>query len=135
MSEQEQPPGDDPDALPAGGWFAYSPVGGEDLDDVEVAGEAIRLMWDYGVRVPLWDEEGLLPDDAGWLQRALGLSSALVADLAAWGESMERLIDHRGPVPGEAEALDDLDERARALVTRVENETGGAYVVRYRPWR
>ena len=85
--------------------------------------------------VPLWDEEGLLPEDESWLGRVLGLSSTLVADLAAWGQAMGRLVDHRTTVPGEDEALAELDARARGLVARLEREVGDTYEGVYRPWR
>ena len=29
---------------------------------------SIRLMWDYGVRVPLCDAAGLLPEERKWLR-------------------------------------------------------------------
>lgn len=106
-----------------------------EYDDVEVAGRTIRFMWDYWVGVPLWDEEGLLPEDESWLRRALGLSSTLVADLVAWGQAMGRLVDHRTSAPGEDEALVELDARARGLVARLEREVGDTYEVVYRPWR
>jgi hypothetical protein len=43
----------------------------------------------------LWDEEGEIPNDPGWLRRELGLSDALIADLLAWVE----VQDNRRPGP------------------------------------
>jgi len=52
-------------------------------EDYTVSGDVIRFMWDYGVSVPLWDREGLLPHEPDWLQRALGVSEHLIQALFA----------------------------------------------------
>ncbi len=69
-------------------WSAYVPIGDDSAEveeTYEIAGTMIRFMPEYGVTVPLWDEEGYLSEDPEWLNRALGLSPELVADLAKWG--------------------------------------------------
>src|SRR3954454_7076928 len=75
-------------------WSADPPPGqvaadGDRLDERHVAGTLIRFMCDYGVEMPLWDEDGDLPNDHDWLSRELGLSRELVTDLAAWASDWE----------------------------------------------
>lgn len=89
-------------------------------------------MWDYGVRVPLWDEEGLLPDDPDWLRRVLGLSDALIEDLTRWGLDMTEMDS--GAVQWTAEVRATLNARGRALAHRVQEVAGSRYTVRYHPW-
>jgi hypothetical protein len=75
------------------GWSAPGPgdrIPESSDDDTRVVGTKIAFFWDYGVTVPLWDEHGLLPDEPEWLERELGLSSALIADLVAWAAAQER---------------------------------------------
>jgi len=68
------------------------PQGQEDEPaDYSVSGSVLRMMWDYGVRVPLWDAEGLLPEEPNWLRKALGLSDPLIEDLTRWGLDMVEL--------------------------------------------
>jgi len=132
--EREPPPpyfGDYP-----GGAY-WSAVGPEDPDEAHevsysIEGDTIRFMWDYGVVVPLWDGTGLLPEDPEWLRRALGLSDALIADLAAWGRAMDHLDAH--PRLRTDAAYGRLDERAKELVARLRSEVGSGIRVTYRPW-
>ena len=56
--------------------------------DYSISGPVIRLMWDYSMRIPLWDAEGLLPEEPEWLREALGLSDLLIEDLRRWGLDM-----------------------------------------------
>jgi hypothetical protein len=67
-------------------WSAEARPGGQEDEpaDYSVSGSVIRMMWDYGVRVPLWDAEGLLPEEPDWLRKALGLSDPLIEDLTRW---------------------------------------------------
>ncbi len=68
-------------------WLANPPPGApqaEDGDERRVVGSVIRFMWDHGCGVPLWDEDGPLPDDPDWLAAELGVSRTLVGDMAAW---------------------------------------------------
>ncbi len=57
---------------------------GGDWGPDEIAGDEIRLMWDYGVVVPLWDAHALLPDEPEWLRRVLRLSDTLIDELTRW---------------------------------------------------
>ena len=116
-------------------WSAEQPAGTDDEDepaDHTVSGSVIRFMWDYGVRVPLWDAEGLLPEDPGWLREALGLSDALIEDLGSWGRDMESL--DAAPGRRTVSAYETLDTRARELVRRLQQELGSRHRVSYHPW-
>jgi hypothetical protein len=42
------------------------------------------------VTVPLWNQDGLLPDDPEWLQQELCLSQELIRDLAAWARDWDQ---------------------------------------------
>jgi hypothetical protein len=87
-------------------------------------------MWDYGVRIPLWADGGLLPEEPEWLHYALGLSEALIAAMAEWGDAMDRL-DGTASSAAEYTALDLV---GRALAERLQAEVGDRYTVVYRPW-
>ncbi|GAB3251474.1 hypothetical protein GCM10027425_09410 [Alteromonas gracilis] len=100
--------------------------------DHTVNGSTIRFMWDYGVRVPLWDDIALLPDDPDWLRAALGLSDPLIRDLTAWGREMNAL--DAAPRRRTQAAYDALDVRARVLVRRLEQEIGSRFSIEYVPW-
>ena len=117
-------------------WSAYpSPgyVAEPEEPDYTVDGRIIKFMWDYGVSVPLWtDGDGLLPDEPEWLRRALGLSDSLIDDLSEWGNAMDNL-DANPPLRTE-QAYRDLDQRARSLVARLQEELGSRFTVRYEPW-
>src|SRR5690606_28490687 len=67
-------------------WTAEGPTGSAEDDalDFTVEGNSIKFMWDYGVVVPLWDGNGLVPQEPKWLHNALGLSDALIRDLRDW---------------------------------------------------
>ena len=104
----------------------------EEPADYSVSGSVLRLMWDYGVRVPLWDDEGLLPDEPDWLWTALGLSDSLIGDLTRWGLDMEDL--DAVPSGKTTEAYEALNARARKLAERLQQELGSRYTVRYKPW-
>ena len=101
-------------------------------EDFTICGEVIRFFWDYGVRVPLWDDSGLLSEDPVWLRAALGLSDLLVRDLASWGDDMEAL-DANPPLRTD-QAYRELDERARTLVDRLRQEVGTRFTISYEPW-
>ncbi|MGZ5404644.1 MAG: hypothetical protein ACXWDL_08355 [Nocardioides sp.] len=104
----------------------------EEPADDSVNGSIVRVMWDYGVRVPLWDAEGLLPDEPDWLRLALGLSDSLIEDLTRWGLDMEDL--DAVPIRRTTEAYEALDARTRELAERLQQELGSRYSVRYKPW-
>jgi hypothetical protein len=112
-------------------WSAVAPEGNQTSDadeDYTVEGRELRVMWDEGAG-PLWAEDGLLPDDPEWLQRALGLSDSLVADLLTWLSDMTSL--HLGsPVVDWRERGQKLDDRGRELAERLQRDVG----TRFRVW-
>ena len=132
MEGQEQPPpyfGDYPDGSY---WSAVAPEGTQDShqeEDYAVEGSALRIMWDEGAG-PLWASDGLLPDDPGWLRRALGLSDSLVAALLTWLSEMTAL--HSGLAVAEwQDRARQLDEQGRELAERLQAEVGTRFRVRY----
>lgn len=104
----------------------------DDVDDYTVSGDVIRFMWDYTVVVPLWSEDGLLPEKPEWLRVALGLSDPLIHDLSEWGRAMNTLDGD--PRLRTEQAYRDLDVRARELVERLQQEVGARFTVKYKPW-
>ena len=109
------------------GWYAPDP--GErghqpSGEDIHLNGTKVGFFWDYGVTVPLWDEEGLLPDDPDWLERELSLSRGLIADLVTWAALQDRTGSPPDPDTHRAE-----EER---LFLRLREELGpGIEVVRH----
>lgn len=96
-----------------------------------VSGSLIRFMWDYGVTVPLWDAQGLLPEEPEELKAALGLSDSLIADLTRWGHDMNALDSAPRASKSQYEAL---DVRARTLADRLQRELGPQFTIEYRAW-
>ena len=123
-----------------------------------MAAEAIeiRFMWEYGVTVPLWDDEGLMDEDE------VPISAVLRADLEAWSDRLDRSIppevhddrfDHRPVVRSlvgagraarrlvrparrrarEAERL-EIERLGAELAKRVQHELGPGHRVTYVPW-
>lgn len=119
---------------PHGAYWSADPLpGDQDAEEVpHVPKGSIRFSWDYGVRVPLWDDTGLLPEDPAWLREAFGLDDALVHDLTQWGHDMNALDDD--PRLRTMSAYEALDARARDLVARLERVIGDRFVVEYHPW-
>jgi hypothetical protein len=115
-------------------WSAERRAQGQEDEpaDYSVSGSVLRMMWDYGVRVPLWDAEGLLPEEPDWLRKALGLSDPLIEDLTRWGLDMVEL--DAVPSRRTTEAYEALDARARELAERLQQELGSRYRVKYHPW-
>lgn len=131
MVDQERPPPFFGDHQRGAYWSAVVPEGRRpsDTEDYSVEGSHLRIMWDEGAG-PLWASDGLLPDDPQWLQRALGLSASLVADLLTWLSDMTAL--HRGlPVADWRQRVQRLDERGRQLAERSQTEVGAQYTVSY----
>ena len=122
--------GDYPDGMY---WSAIRREGTDAVDEVDedytVEGPNLRIMWDEGAG-PLWASDGLLPDNPEWLQRALDLSDALVADLLRWLRDMTALHFGRS-VADWREGRRQLDERGRQLAERLQAEVGNRYKVRY----
>ncbi len=100
--------------------------------DRTLSGSVIRFMWDYGVRVPLWDADGLLPEEPEWLRETLGLSDPLIEDLTRWGRDMEAL--DASASRRTIDAYEALDARARVLVQRLQRELGSRFSIKYLPW-
>lgn len=100
--------------------------------DYSVSGHAIRVMWDYGVRIPLRDGHGLMPEEPEWLSDALGLGAQLIDNLTRWGLDMEEfdLTPRRKP----GETRESLNARGQELAQRLQGEVGSRFNVRYRPW-
>jgi hypothetical protein len=123
--------GDDPHGAY---WSAERPPDAETDEpaDYSVNGPVIRMMWDYGVRVPLWDAEGLLPEEPQWLRKALNLSEGLIHDLSEWGLDMNEL--DAAPRLRTKEAYEALDLRGRDLAQRLREEIGSRYRITYQPW-
>src|SRR5690606_11438212 len=116
-------------------WSPVPPPGAEGGDPplpAQVAGDVIRVMWDYGVRIGLWDAEGQLPEDEAWLRDVLGLSTALIADLRRWGAEMDAL--DVAPERRPDEGYDALNARGRDLAASVQGELGETYRVTFVPW-
>ena len=136
MTGEEMPPrhlGDFPD----GAYWPADPPAGADVEDgvdevAHVPTGPIRFSWDYGVRVPLWDDAGLLPEDPAWLREALGLDDTLVRDLAQWGRDMEEL--DAAPRLRSMQAYAALGGRARELVARLRVVLAGRHEVAYDAW-
>jgi hypothetical protein len=89
-------------------------------------------MWDHGVVVPLWDGDGLVPEEPEWSRRALGLSDGLIGDLTEWGNDMNHL--DANPRLRTKDAYRHLDRRARVLVDRLREEVGSRFTIIYKPW-
>lgn len=105
-------------------WSAEVPQGAQDEEPYEVGGTTIRFMPDDTVAVPLWDDEGLLPEDPLWLNTVLGLSLELVADIVGWSEDWnasgaggQRFANRQ-----HQEQQRRLDAEARALVERIRSQ-------------
>jgi hypothetical protein len=89
------------------------------MSDDSAPAARIAFFFDYGVTVPLWDEDGLLPDDPEWLQRELGLSRELIDDLTAWAELQD--------LPGHPTADDDREQHR--LRQRLRHEMAPRFTV------
>jgi hypothetical protein len=112
-------------------WSAEVPKGTQDEDSYEVSGTTIRFMPDDTVAVPLWDDEGLLPEDPLWLNTVLGLSLELVADIAAWSEdwNAQGAGVQRFTSKQHQERKRRLDAEARALVGPIRSQLGPGLTV------
>lgn len=100
------------------GWYA-APSNG-DMDDEWTVGPRIRVMAEAGGGLPLWDDEGRLPEEPEFLHGYLGLTSELVDDLRSWADAIEEnsVID-MGAVTDEGERLRE----------RLQRELGDAFEV------
>lgn len=103
-------------------------------ESFEVSGTVITFMPEDTVAVPLWSDEGLLPEEPEWLNRALGLSPGLVEDIAAWGNDWN--ADRMGETFTAAQREERrirLDADARLLAARLQREVPDRFTVVYRP--
>lgn len=119
-------------------WSAERPAetDGTEREDHTVKGRVLRLMWDYGVVVPLWDAQGQLPEEPRWLRTTLGLSDELIAALAGWGSEMN-LLDGAGAELSPAEwtaRYAEANTEGRSLAAQVQRELGSRFEVRFDPW-
>jgi len=132
MEGREDPPPPYLGNYPAGPyWSAVAPGDEADLaEDYAVEGSDLEIMWDEGGG-PLWGIEGLLPDEPEWLQRALGISEALIADLLAWRNDMN--VFNSTAQADWLAGQKAMDLRASELVDRLQAEVGTSFHVRYRP--
>lgn len=89
------------------------------MDEDSVSGDKVAFFFDSGVTVPLWDEEGLLPDEPEWLERELGLSRELIVDLMSWTD--------RQDLPGHPTAEDQREEQR--LFERLQHEVPARFTV------
>lgn len=133
MESRDDPPPPYFGNYPDGPYWSAVPIGEErDVEDEDytVEGSRLQLMWDEGGG-PLWGIEGLLPDHPPWLQRALGLSDGLIADLIAWRDDMNDFNwgSHQDWMADQKV----LDQRAETLVERLRIELGSRFEVRYQP--
>lgn len=88
--------------------------------DLQVHGVIRFWMPEDDVDFPLWDDDGLLPEEPELLESGLGISPALVADLQAWGA---RWNDTRPTPQAQADAGRELlRTEANALVERMRSE-------------
>ena len=108
---------------------------GNDWGRDEIAGDDIRLTWDYGVVVPLWDGRALQPEESEWLRRVLHLSDELMDELTRWGQAMEtRDGEPAFESPEWRDAGEGLHRRGRDLAEWLQREVGSRYRVTYKPW-
>ena len=108
-------------------WSALPPEGDSEAaaseeEDFRYEGRSLRIMWDEEAG-PLWGDLGLLSDEPEWMQRALGMSDPLIADLLAWMHDMTTFW--RGPSYNGWEDDDQvLQSRGHQLAERLQHEMG-----------
>jgi hypothetical protein len=122
-----------------GAYWSAEPLASSDdaTQAYAVSGHVVRFMWDHGVSVPLWDEEGLLPSEPEWLQAELGISEELIEALSLWGRDMisaDGTAWNLRPTAERQQAYRELDVRARGLVEWLRRELASRYDVVYKPW-
>jgi hypothetical protein len=100
----------------------------DDENDVPVDGTRIAFFSDYGATIPLWTDEGLLPEDPAWLERELGLSPGLISDLIAWTKAQDEADWRRASDASLSPRRDPEGDRQRLLV-RLRNELAPRFMV------
>jgi hypothetical protein len=97
------------------------------LQSARVKG-TLRLFHD-GPGLPLWDDDGRLPDEPEFVIGVLGVSGALVADLVDWGDASEELVE------GEAATFEERRNahvaQGHELFLRLAQEVGHQYRLEY----
>jgi len=116
------------------GWFAFGPAGYREVGDDDdaygsVSGTRIRLMCDHGVAMPLWDEDGLLPEDTDWIERELGLSRSLIADLTAWAADWDAQTNESGERQAWLDRRTEHEAEAHRLFARLQSEISPRFAV------
>lgn len=116
-------------------WEPLSDAEGDAEPRHVVSGPVIRLMWDHTVEIPLWDAEGLLPEDPVWLHDELGLSPELIHALTTWSRDADSVLGEpdEDSTPSARLIRLDLDREARRLVDVLRRELGSRYDVEYHP--
>jgi hypothetical protein len=85
--------------------------------------QTIRLLADYGVEWPLWDERGPVDDPL-----SLGLSEPLCERIRRWfAATGEAAIED--PPPGEDMSEEEIETEALGLVDAIQQELGEGYHV------
>ncbi|HET7326910.1 MAG TPA: hypothetical protein VFJ14_06435 [Nocardioidaceae bacterium] len=112
-------------------WSVDVPADDQEDESYEVSGTTITFMPDDSVTVPVWDEEGLLPEDPAWLHQVLGLSPELVADIATWGTEWNAAGTGSRHLPGMPDQAhpNRLDAEAHILAERLRAELPSAFTV------
>jgi hypothetical protein len=113
-----------------------------DDDDLPLEERVVRgritTMPEYTLEFPLWDEEGPI-EERELLERELGLSAALIDDLARWQDEWDRVCsgavsDDTQPVkPLPAGWSADHAARGRDLFVRLREEIEPRFEVRFHP--
>lgn len=125
MSDRESPPpyfGD----YPNGAYWSASLPPRIEMDDnaaFAVDGVVRFRMPEEDVDLPLWDDNGLLPEESELLQAGLGLSPALIADIKAWGVAWNANRRPQGPLrEGRVASRKRLAAESAVLVDRMGGE-------------
>ena len=106
----------------SGAWQASPPPGADWPEEEWSVGRDIRLMHDVGGGLPLWDENGRLPEESDFVHGFLGLSVQLVADLNSWSDAVER-----------GQLQESTVEAGKRLRERLAGELGEGFRVTFHP--
>ena len=87
----------------------------------------VKLMNDYSVRFPLWDEKGLLEPEQ------LPLSSALRDQLVSWALDFQKHYHWQDGWGGTDVASEHLGQGQR-LFEQLREELGDDYEIAFEPW-
>ena len=94
-------------------WVPLSVSSTRDDADTPGHGERSRHPLHVGLdrRHPLWDAEGLLPEEPEWLRTELSLSDELIDALVTWGRDMTSVpvAPDEEPTPAAKRMYRELD--------------------------